>query len=64
MVMKIIMEIIMEIIYKNIKKISYKNSMSIYKTKQIDGYELIPQINSKTIKNLFPLKSVVILGSP
>ena len=42
--------------YKNIKKISYKNSMSIYKTKQIDGYELIPQINSKTIKNLFDAK--------
>ena len=30
--------------------------MSIYKTKQIDGYELIPQINSKTIKNLFDAK--------
>ena len=42
--------------YKNIKKISYKNSISIYKTKQIDGYELIPQINSKTIKNLFDAK--------
>ena len=42
--------------YKNIKKISYKNSMSFYKTKQINGYELIPQINSKTIKNLFEAK--------
>ena len=42
--------------YKNIKKITYKNSMSIYKTKQINGYELIPQINSKTISNLFNAK--------
>ena len=30
--------------------------MSIYKTKQINGYELIPQINSKTINNLFNAK--------
>jgi len=42
--------------YKNIKKITYKKSMSIYKTKQINGYELIPQINSKTISNLFNAK--------
>ena len=42
--------------YKNIKKITYKNSMSFYKTKQINGYELIPQINSKTITNLFSAK--------
>lgn len=42
--------------YKNIKKITYKKSMSIYKTKQINGYELIPQINSKTINNLFNAK--------
>ena len=42
--------------YKNIKKISYKNSMSIYKSNQINGYELIPQINSRTIKNLFDAK--------
>ena len=42
--------------YKNIKKISYKNSISIYKTKKINGYELIPQINSVTIKNLFDAK--------
>ena len=38
------------------KKITYKKSMSIYKTKQINGYELIPQINSKTINNLFNAK--------
>ena len=42
--------------YKNIKKITYKKSMSIYKTRQINGYELIPQINSKTISNLFNAK--------
>ena len=30
--------------------------MSIYKTRQINGYELIPQINSKTISNLFNAK--------
>jgi len=39
-----------------IKKITYKNSISTYKTKQISGYELIPAINYETIENLFEAK--------
>lgn len=42
--------------FKPIKKITYKNSLSLYKTKQISGYELIPQINFETIQNLFSAK--------
>ena len=42
--------------FRNIKKITYKDSLSTYKTKQIYGYELIPEINPKTIENLFSAK--------
>ena len=42
--------------FRNIKKITYKDSLSTYKTKQIYGYELSPEINAKTIENLFSAK--------
>ena len=42
--------------FKSVKKITYKNSVSTYKTQQVSGYELVPEINYETIENLFNAK--------